>query len=274
MESFEVEKMSGTTHMMVEQLRKIPLSIDVLKQVRNWGTYFSDYLGLLRAPSVEYQLRNETRFLLRPGTADRTIFNDIWLRKLYCRESALRPGDVVIDIGAHIGLFSLFAASCSARVFSFEPFPENFSLLKENIARSNFQDRILPSPLAVWTTLGQVNLYRSEQSTGSHSIMVPSSTCFEAKTTTLAQIMRDHQIHSCRVLKIDAEGSEYPILYTAPSDVLGRIDQICLEWHDFGDKSHPEYEHNRLKTFLEERGFQVSFRPGWDVLLATRKPGN
>ena len=178
--------------MIVEQLRKIPLSVDVLKQVRNWGTYFSDYLGLLRAPSVEYQLRNETRFLLRPGTSDRTIFNDIWLRKMYCQESALRPGDVVIDIGAHIGLFSLFAASCSARVFSFEPFPENFSLLKENIARNNFQDRILPSPMAVWTTLGQVNLYRSEKSTGSHSIMVPSSKCVEASTTTLAQIMRDH----------------------------------------------------------------------------------
>ncbi len=260
--------------MMVEQLRKLPLSIDVIKQVRNWGTYLSDYLGLLHGPSVEYQLRNETRFLLRPGTADRTIFNDIWLRKLYCPESTLRPDDIVIDIGAHIGIFSLFAASCAARVFSFEPFPENFSLLKENIARNNFQGRVLPSPLAVWATLGEVNLYRSERSTGSHSVMVRSSACVEAKTTTLAQIMSDHQIGRCRLLKIDAEGSEYPILYTAPSDVLGRIDQICLEWHDFGDKSHPEYEHNSLKTFLEERGFQVSFRPGWDVLLATRKPGN
>src|SRR6266446_785467 len=149
-ENVEVEKMSGTTHMMVEQLRKLPLSIDVIKQVRNWGTYLSDYLGLLHGPSVEYQLRNETRFLLRPGTADRTIFNDIWLRKLYCPESTLRPDDIVIDIGAHIGIFSLFAASCAARVFSFEPFPENFSLLKENIARNNFQGRVLPSPLAVW----------------------------------------------------------------------------------------------------------------------------
>src|SRR6266404_1839506 len=90
-------------------------------------------------------------------------------------------GHIYLTIWVSCARRPLSTNSETKRVFSFEPFPENFSLLKENIARSNFQDRILPSPLAVWTTLGQVNLYRSEKSTGSHSIMVPSSTCFEAR---------------------------------------------------------------------------------------------
>lgn len=261
------------TTRMRSKLSKIPLGIDVLRSVRNWRAYFSDYFESLDSSRVEYELRNGTRCVLRPGTSDRMIFNDIWLRRVYCRENTIRPNDVVIDIGAQIGLFSLFAASRSARVYSFEPFPENFSMLKENIARNHLEDRVLPFRLAVWSTLGQVELYRSDLS-GSHSVMVRSSASVHAETTTLERIMNDHRIGRCGLLKIDAEGSEYPILYTTPRDVLARVDRISLEWHDLESPAMPQYEHNSLKRFLEGQGFRVATQRGLDVFQASRIQGN
>jgi len=105
-------KTERTPHMIVEQLRKIPLSIDVLKQVRNWGNICSLTIWVsLARPSVEYQLRNETLFLLRPGTADRTIINEIWSQRLPI--VSLLPGTSFIDIVAHHRSFPLLSAFCS-----------------------------------------------------------------------------------------------------------------------------------------------------------------
>src|SRR5688572_25562845 len=74
-------------------------------------------------------------------------------------------------------------------------------------------------------------------------------------TTTLADIFRDHGIDRCDLLKLDCEGAEYRILYSAPRDVLDRIDHIILEYHHFSQEEGANP--SALRTFLEGRGFVV-----------------
>src|SRR5258708_5456294 len=68
---------------------------------------------------------------VRRWTTDRLIVDEV-LRKI--SYPAAGRGDTVLDLGAHIGSFSLLAARAGARVLAFEPDPSNFSLLEENAA--------------------------------------------------------------------------------------------------------------------------------------------
>jgi FkbM family methyltransferase len=247
------------------------LLLGVMKQLRNWPTYFADYFGLNKDSFVEYHLRSGMKCRLRARSDDRMIFNDIWLRGVYCREAEIHEGDTVIDIGANIGLFSLLAASRGAKVFSFEPFPGNYQLLLDNLALNGLQHRVFPFNLAVWNQSGLLKLYLSETNESSHSMLALSGESVTVKATTLTDILNVHHIEKCHFLKIDAEGAEYPILYTTPPQTMARIERISLEWHDYSDALRPNYEHNQLKEFLETQGFRVSFKPRLHIFDAIRK---
>ena len=66
---------------------------------------------------------------------DRSVLKEVWLREIYNKHGiTVDKGDTVIDIGGHIGLFSVYAAkrSQTGKVFAFEPFSENFARLQQH----------------------------------------------------------------------------------------------------------------------------------------------
>jgi len=74
---------------------------------------------------------------MNPGETD-IIYKEIFDDKVYARHGIkISDGDTVIDIGANIGLFALFAKQkgASAKVYCFEPAPETFSILEKNVKR-------------------------------------------------------------------------------------------------------------------------------------------
>ena len=65
-------------------------------------------------------------------------------------------GNIVIDLGAHIGVFSVYAALYGAeKVYAYEPLKENYDLLVKNIAVNNLQDKIIPIQKAVTDKKGK-----------------------------------------------------------------------------------------------------------------------
>jgi predicted RNA methylase len=71
-------------------------------------------------------------FWVRPGTSDTTAVSDT--KRMFSREGAVGVGDVVLDLGAHIGTFTGRAlAAGAAQVRSVEPGPENIEMFKLNI---------------------------------------------------------------------------------------------------------------------------------------------
>jgi len=143
-------------------------------------------------------------------------------------EEAAKPGMVVLDIGAHVGYYSLLAARIvgpEGRVYSFEPEPQNYSLLVKNIDRNGYEN-ITPVNAAVSNQMGVATLNLSTLDNGRHSLFVsnPSQSSTETvNTTTIDAFLENSASPNVGLIKIDVEGAELAVL-----DGMGKL----LEKHD------------------------------------------
>ena len=147
----------------------------------------------------------------------------------------LGPKPTIIDIGAHIGGFALLAANIypNSNIYCYEPNPDNFRLLKENIIINNFEDTVYPFQLAITGKTGIEKLHIFPgKNTGMHSI----SKKFKDDNSILIncitlEVFKSNNIGICNFLKIDCEGAEEDILLNTSSNLLKRINYISLEMH-------------------------------------------
>jgi FkbM family methyltransferase len=148
--------------------------------------------------------------------------------------AAFRPGDVAIDVGAHVGVFSI----CLARKFPFlkvyalEPDPQNYEFLEHNIALNGVTN-VVPLNRAVTGDGRGVQLYASRRDSGRATISAGVAAGYgsvraaEVASLTLEGLFQEHGIRHCRLLKISAPGAVGEILRRAPHG--GRIDFLCGE---------------------------------------------
>lgn len=188
---------------------------------------------------------------IRPDTHDELIVHQAEGYFTYYKP---QPGWTVIDIGAHIGAFAVLAAKRGATVYAFEPEPENFDLLKCNIAGHDvraFRNAVVGKP-------GKVQIYKWEKSkgnTGSYTMYYgQDGPSFEAWGITLAEALILAG-GACDLLKLDCEGAEYDILMSARPETLRAVSRIILEWHISRDR------YNALKAFLVANGFVIDSAP-------------
>jgi FkbM family methyltransferase len=153
------------------------------------------------------------------------------VRSYFFRESGafpivqeiLREGDIFIDAGANIGQFSSKAATIlgpDGKVFSFEPDPDNRSLLNQTVAENQWEGQVKVSDNALWKETGHtLKFYPSQnpENTGTaslvqHGIDQDTSQFIQVKTLTLDDFFNKEQIKSCRLIKIDVERAEYELL--------------------------------------------------------------
>lgn len=153
------------------------------------------------------------------------------------REISFQPGDVVVDIGANIGVCSVFLARKYPflTVYAFEPVPENFASLRENIALNGLRN-VHAFPLAVTGDGRPVELMVDLLiNSGSATAQVkdtrsPGHRSYTVESTTLDGIFERFGIERCKLLKIDCEGSEHEILLA--SRQLDRIEYLRGEFHE------------------------------------------
>lgn len=145
----------------------------------------------------------------------------------------LVPGDVVLDIGAHVGVVSIYLAKRypGIRVYAFEPVHENYARLSRNIA-ANGATGITAINKAVTGDGRRVSLsFDPTSNTGGGSLVsgVADQRVYTF-SVTLAQIFADYVPERCALLKIDCEGAEYEIL-AAGEALLDRVDNLRGEFH-------------------------------------------
>ena len=199
------------------------------------------------------------------------IFREVFKEGIYTPAilPALKAGDVVIDIGANIGLFSLLAARVDSdvRVYAFEPASLNFLLLDKNI-HENRATNIHPIRCAVSATTGMRTLYLDRCSVCNRAVSTNNPELNErcvgtevVESVSLDDVFIKNGIRRCNLLKVDVEGSEYDIFFSASPSTLARIDAIAMEYHDYL-VAHSGVE---LAKWLENKGFVVSINPGEGV---------
>jgi FkbM family methyltransferase len=152
----------------------------------------------------------------------------------------IRQGDVVIDIGANHGFYSLYAASQGARVYAFEPQRDTFELLCQNIRRNGLQERITPIPCAVAAEAGHTMLSVVAQLAGGMSSIEPAFVhasgarvleTYPVASIDLPGFLVNEAIDAVRCLKLDCEGSELAILRSLADRDWQRMDGIAAEVH-------------------------------------------
>jgi FkbM family methyltransferase len=194
---------------------------------------------------------------MRANTYDIQAVHEVWRLKAYEDQYfTISAGDVVIDIGAHIGAFSVWAATqaISGQIYAFEPNHENYLLSEENKLLNDLKNLHI-FELAVSNKSGEAVLFNSEYHNMTHSLIEDGMENKEVvHTISLGEILQENNIDRVNYLKIDAEGAEYLIVLNAPSKVLVKIDKIFIEYHDNLDHGHNFKE---LVRYLIGNGFQV-----------------
>lgn len=210
----------------------------------------------------EIKIFGKTLTLNMRSDGDYAIAHELFLdhQYRYCDEVIRGATDAVIDIGGHLGFFSLYASLLNPKVpiFCFEPHTGNFELLKKNL-KDNRVKNVTAKNLAVSNKVGETELLLSQEDLN-HSIVraiEPTGVTQKVQTTTLEKIFDRHDIGHCDLLKIDCEGAEFAILEDSPKEVLERVSNIFLEYHDWVPGKH----HSDLKKLLETRGFKVQDFP-------------
>jgi FkbM family methyltransferase len=203
------------------------------------------------------QINATTRMKIRVNTFDKQALYEVWKLKEYETEHfVIHPGDVIIDIGAHIGTFSVWAAqkATSGRVFSFEPDPENYALLAENKNLNGLTNLHIVNS-AVSQVRGQVKLFTSNYHNMTHSFFEEGTRDHTmVDTISLEDILQEYGLERVHFLKIDAEGAEYQIILNTPARILERIDKIFIEYHDYLNHG---FNYRDLTGYLAENGYQT-----------------
>lgn len=176
-----------------------------------------------------------------------------------------KQGDIVIDIGANIGMVSIILAKKfpNIKIFAFEPIPRLYNCLVKNIEFHSLQNNIFPFNAAVsnesketsmkasFVDPGGCTMFSDKEMGTSRIDMIYN----DIKTVTLDEIFEINNINNCKLLKIDCEGAEYDILYGTKK--LKNIEYITGEIHSFNvesieEKHTPHQLMNYLKTHFKK----------------------
>lgn len=209
----------------------------------------------LGSRAVRIRSRHGLSFWLRPFSHDLYIYDEIWGREVYAdpRIREATEGGTVLDLGAHVGFFTLYAHRVlhAARVLAFEPHPANFALLQRNLTENDVQADLFRKAVAP-TETGRMTLHESVGNLGGHSAYGAG------KEIEVESVDPETLINSvpggCNLLKMDCEGSERDILLALPPSALQAIDAVVAEYHlvHYGERGL-----QKMVVALERSGFDV-----------------
>ena len=244
--------------MAVSFLTKLNIFLKSTKLFKNWYIYPLVYFKLTKKVHVIFETKTGLKIKIRVNSTDLMALTHVWMIQEYSNSDfEINDSDVVIDIGAHIGLFTLFASQFCKRgkIFCFEPIKENYELLVENI-NSNKIKNIIPFNLAVSKVSGSVKIFLNDDYSG-HSMFLETNDFVIVKSKSLFDIFSENNIQECNFLKLDCEGAEYEIINSLSSEFLNKIKKLTIEYH-LAD-THPELLEQLVKK-LRKLSFIVNTR--------------
>jgi len=168
----------------------------------------------------------------RAGLVDTVI--EIWGSQVYTADGFYEPrqGDVILDVGANVGAFSLWAAAHApgARIIAVEPSAENFAMLQHNIGGS--RNHVLLYQLAIGGHRGKGRMVDGGARSIEHRLMADSG-IGDVEVITLADLLTLADVRGeVDLLKMDIEGAEADVFADITPALLRRFRRIALEYHD------------------------------------------
>jgi FkbM family methyltransferase len=159
---------------------------------------------------------------------DEIVIREIWEEDVYeVKDTRFNRGGVVVDIGANIGSFSLYAAYHGATVYAIEPEPHNLEALKNNIKLNNKEDSVYVCPYAISDYKGTAVI--SDEGGGA-TIVDDGIFGAEVEVMPFDMFFDLYNIQEVDVLKIDVEGAEAEIILGASKENIQKCKYITMEF--------------------------------------------
>lgn len=171
----------------------------------------------------------------------------------------LKPTDVALDIGAHIGYFTLLMAQRCKFVYAFEAEPYNYMVLRRNLLTNKLYQKVTVFNAAVTNQKGSIPFFLCYENSGMHRVY-PSKWCMEKPMTIESVRLDDFTDTKFDFIKMDIEGSELGALKGMQNLLTNSKPIMIMEFHppsieEYG--ASPEEEYHFLKTL----GYSIRLIP-------------
>lgn len=199
------------------------------------------------------------------------LYREIFEEQSYLQHGiTVQDGDIVVDVGANIGLFALHLLSRQpgnqpSHIWAIEPLPPNICQLRCNIAAFGAGKQVTVVPMALGRVAATTDFTYYPSMPGNstskpvekaalqegcmHASYFKDATTYACQVTTLDHIMRQHAIKKIDLLKVDVEGNEEEVLLGLTQ--WETVAQVVAEVHDVDGRVE------RMKELLESHGFLV-----------------
>jgi FkbM family methyltransferase len=195
-----------------------------------------------------------TKTLTAPALIEE-IFSDNY--RILSSKLNFQPNDIILDLGANEGMFSILMAKTypKVKVISIEPVTRTYKQLLENISLNKLHN-ITTYQCAVGNSSRKQEIVVSNEYSGGSSLEITYVDKDHYKevvqVTPIADIFTMFKIDRCKLLKIDVEGLEHETLMDN-DEILSKIDNLVGEIH-INTKLHKQgYSTAKLYNYLKEK---------------------
>lgn len=220
-ESFESEALSRLQSANVDELRTLSRVIRKDERFSLWSTPAGEYwMPTASGDGLIYDL----------GEQNRNIYG-----------TRIRPGDIVLDAGANVGVFTRKALWAGAsKVVAIEPGPENLECLRRNFASEIADGRVILYPKGVWNKDDVLKLRIDPKDSAEDSFVRPieNAQLIDIALTTIDKIVQELRLPRVDFIKMDIEGAEQKAIVGAKDTIVKFRPRMALcIYHVQGDET-------------------------------------
>ena len=207
---------------------------------------------------------------VRPETSDPFVVNEVIKGNEY-RKLNIRPGDIIMDCGMNIGMFSIWALRKGAsRIHSYEPSHENYRLAVQNIKLNGYQNECETYEKALVGTSDKTRKFslNNHKNKGAHSLVEK-----KGRDSVIVQCVNfQDELKRIRpqIVKMDIEGGEYECLLGVTD--FGNIREFVMEFHhahlnDIYSRAKYKQVIDKLKEHFVNVDYREDTKKAWVTII-------
>jgi FkbM family methyltransferase len=215
-----------------------------------------------RTPELRFRTRDGVNVVCPNAPGARVPVYELFAEddyRLAWLTQGLAEDAMAIDIGAHIGCFTLAFTKAlpRSRVTAFEATPSTFGYLQRNVAGNGLDDRVSCHQVAVAERAGTLDFADSGVGSGHNGVLHLGGA--GTTTITVQSISMPEAFAlaggSADLVKMDAEGAEYAIAAGSTPADWSTVRRVVMEYHNL-----PGHSWEELEAFFKEAGLEVAHR--------------
>ena len=213
------------------------------------------------------------QFNVRPGTLDEYVVKECYGKMYFDEYIKYRPEDVVLDVGANIGAYSVRVSKHVTAVHSYEASPENYEVALKNIELNSARNVHLHNLALVGTDVKTLDFFlNTGKNKGAHSLLVKRGR--EKQTVNAYRFSKALQESKATMVKMDIEGGEWDIFSNDTIDWTG-VRGFVFEWHHaiLRDKTYEKRKwlEEYLKKHFDNVIMPQKLNSSWTILVRATK---